>query len=56
MSKNIFGPVLITFLLFTANLSAQYQKVEYNSLDIHFRIFGEGTPNMLIFILHQYHR
>ena len=38
----------ITILLSTIDINAQYQKIASNGLDIYYRIFGEGTPILII--------
>lgn len=48
MSKYKIGLILICSLLFTTNLTAQYYKVESNNLEVHFRIFGNGEPLLII--------
>jgi proline iminopeptidase len=48
MNRNIFNLLAILLFFSTVGSHAQYQKVTNNDLDIYFRIFGEGTPILII--------
>lgn len=48
MQKCIIILILVFCLVFTSNLSAQYQKAESTNLDVYYRIFGEGEPILII--------
>lgn len=48
MSKYLFATILLLSLICITNISGQYQKVNSYDLDVYYRIFGKGTPILII--------
>lgn len=48
MKKGLFYIILFALILLISELSAQYQKVENQNLELYYRIFGEGEPLLIV--------
>ena len=55
MNKNRFPKIISRFFIFlflgalvTLNIHGEYEKVNSSGLDIYYRVFGEGTPILII--------
>lgn len=48
MIRKLSAPLFLAVMVLATDGSAQYQKVNSHGLDIHYRIFGQGTPILIV--------